>query len=274
MKVEFKKLVENAVIPTKAEMEIVRTLYEGKRKYYICKCKNCGSEKRVRSDALIHYKCPNCSLRNDAKSMVGEKFGKLTVVEFAGHKNGRVMWRCECECGKTIICNGYNLRSGQRSCGCERKGRVYSIKHGLRHSRLYNIWCDIKKRCYNPNCTGYKNYGGRGIKMCDEWYNSPSSFSKWALDNGYADDLTIERKDYNGNYEPENCTWIPREKQSLNQSRNIVFYNNSERYTLSEIANKHDIEYNILYHQYRKNKNIKSYLAQCGINEQYEQVNS
>lgn len=273
MKVRFKKLAADAVAPRKDEIDVVQTFYVGKRKYYICKCKNCGLEKRVRSDTLKRYKCPNCSLRKDAKSMIGEKFGRLTVVEFAGHKNGRVIWRCECECGNTIICNGSNLRSGQQSCGCGKKGRVSYIKHGLRHSRLYNIWCDIKKRCYNPHCIGYKNYGGRGIKMCDEWYNSPSSFSKWAIDNGYSDDLTIERKDYNGNYEPGNCTWIPRKKQALNQSRNIVFYNNSERYTLSMIAKIHHIQYDSLYYQYRKTKDINYCLAQHGIITQYEQVN-
>jgi hypothetical protein len=86
--------------------------------------------------------------------------------------------------------------------------------------RLYNIWLHVKDRCLNPNCDSYHNYGGRGITVCEEWRNSYQTFREWALQNGYSDELTIDRLNVNGNYEPSNCRWLTRKEQNTNKRTN------------------------------------------------------
>lgn len=99
-----------------------------------------------------------------------------------------------------------------------KKGPLHSkYKHGLSNSRPYNIWCGIKKRCYNKKNLAYPNYGGRGIKVCDMWREDPEAFYLWAISHGYADNLTIDRIDVNGDYCPENCRWTDRHTQNTNQ---------------------------------------------------------
>lgn len=107
-------------------------------------------------------------------------------------------------------------------------------KHGERNSRLYTIWCRMKQRCFDTKIECYKNYGGRGITICDEWKNNYSAFKEWAINNGYKDDLTIDRIDVNGNYEPNNCKWATRKEQANNTrtNRNITY--NNETHTLAE----------------------------------------
>lgn len=111
-----------------------------------------------------------------------------------------------------------------------------NYKHGLKHTRLYSIWNGIKIRCLNPNFIRYKDYGGRGITICDEWKNDFQAFYDWAMSNGYADNLTIDRIDNNGNYEPSNCRWVAMDVQANNSRhcRNIEF--NGEVHSLSEWA--------------------------------------
>lgn len=114
---------------------------------------------------------------------------------------------------------------------------MYAIKHGEASngsvSRLYNIWGRMKARCNNPNNDNYHNYGGRGISVCDEW-NDYIPFKKWALENGYNDNLTIERIDVNGNYCPENCKWATIKEQSNNKRDNVIFAYNGRNLTLTQ----------------------------------------
>ncbi len=153
-------------------------------------------------------------------NLVGQKFNKLTVIERDYSQNKRPYWLCKCDCGNIVSVRGDLLRSGNtKACGCLYK------KHGqathTNRSRLYNIYHGMKKRCYNKKCNDYKYYGGRGIKICDEWLlpNGFIRFYNWAVNNGYSDSPTIDRVDVNGNYEPSNCRWVDMKTQLKNRRK-------------------------------------------------------
>lgn len=106
-------------------------------------------------------------------------------------------------------------------------------KHGLRHKRIYNIWRDMWQRCTNKNNNRYKNYGARGISVCDEW-KDPKAFADWAFQSGYSENLTLDRVDNNGNYCPQNCKWSTYTEQNNNRTTNVFFEFNGERHTCAE----------------------------------------
>lgn len=157
-------------------------------------------------------------------NLTGKKFGRLKVIKYYGsNKNGRALWLCECECGNTKIILGNSLlNKATLSCGCYNNEIVKSVnvKHNMSSSKLYKVWQGMKTRCYNKNFIYYKNYGGRGIKICDEWLDNFNTFYKWAINNGYKEGLTIDRINNDGIYEPSNCRWITRAEQNRNQRKN------------------------------------------------------
>lgn len=159
----------------------------------------------------------------------GEKHGRLTIIKDiedgirpCGQTYRRV--ECACECGNTIQCALHDVLNGSiSSCKCYRHD--YFTKHGCNmadspYKRVYNIYCDMKRRCYNKNTKHYVNYGGRGIKVCEEWINDFEKFLTWSLENGYKDSLTIDRINNDGNYEPSNCRWTSQKEQSNNKRTN------------------------------------------------------
>lgn len=156
--------------------------------------------------------------------LTDRRFGRLRVVEFGGkNKWGNVVWVCKCDCGCTKIVPTSSLKSGYtRSCGCIGKERPSRLKHGGTGTRLYHIWKSMNERCNTRSCPGYKNYGARGISVCNEW-SDYKVFRRWSMQNGYQNNLSIDRIDNNGNYSPNNCRWATLAQQAINK-RNTLFY--------------------------------------------------
>lgn len=185
----------------------------------------------------------------------GKKYGKLTVIRRVENAPGGVTrWECLCECGNLTIVRANNLNSGAvKSCGCLLKTAPQSrATHNMSNTRLYREWASIKARCYYKSQAGYKSYGARGIKMCDEWLNSFEAFADWSLSNGYSDDMTIERIDNDKDYMPNNCKWISLSEQANNRRSNIKITHNGETHNLSEWCKIYGIDYKLAHNRIYK----------------------
>ena len=202
------------------------------------------------------------------KDLTGQKINHWTVLGRAENyiqPNGKsvVMWRCQCDCERGTVADirGDTLRLGQstqcvfcaRTIAANEASKILST-HKERHTRLYGIWSKMKSRCNNPNLPDYKDYGGRGITVCDEWQNSYEAFRDWANQNGYLDHLTIDRIDVNGNYEPSNCRWATNKEQSNNRRTNKLITFNGETHNIHEWSEIIGINYNVLYNRLHKSK--------------------
>jgi len=174
--------------------------------------------------------------------LAGQRFGHLTAIERAESAiDGHAQWRVRCDCGKEKIVRGNHLTSGKiQSCGCLQKkiASVVNITHGdtrdYQTPRLYRIWANMKQRTSNPNHNKYLYYGGRGIRVCREWWNRYVAFRDWALCHGYNDSLSIDRIDNDKGYFPENCRWANQKEQCRNNHRNHLLTIGKETLTLIE----------------------------------------
>lgn len=197
------------------------------------------------------------------KDLTGQKFNHLTVIRYIGRKNGRTMWHCLCDCGNEVDVDSSSLKSGNTTaCGCRQSEGWGSNKtHGMSGKRIYRIWMGIKNRCYYEKNKYYSNYGGRGIRVCDEWLESFENFYKWAIENGYAKNLTIDRIDNDGNYEPSNCRWVTRIEQMNNTRRNRMIEYNGERKSVTEFAREFEISPELVHGRLNRGWSVKDALT-------------
>ena len=186
--------------------------------------------------------------------LTGQRFGRLVAIKAVGKDKGKhILWECRCDCGKTTNVSTTKLTLGRtKSCGCWREERTKT--HGKRDTRLYSIWAHMKQRCSNPNVERYPRYGGRGIKVCQEWADDFETFYIWAMANGYQDGLQIDRIDNDGDYKPENCRWVTVKDQCENKSTNIYIEYGGERHTLQEWVQITGIPLSTAYSRYKAGK--------------------
>ena len=181
----------------------------------------------------------------------GKRFGRLVVIgkgKPPERWKSKKYWSCQCDCGKiTNVYEGSLIQGRTKSCGCFRKEFTGKSKttHGLNKTKTHLAWKNMKGRCYNPQSPAYKDYGGRGITVCESWRNS---FQTFLDDMGQCPrGLTIERIDNNGNYSPENCKWATPKEQAINKRCNVNIVYTGVMKTLSEWAKLSDIKYSTLY---------------------------
>jgi hypothetical protein len=227
----------------------------GKRTWE-CKC-GCGGLRTTTSSYLKSGREVSCGCRSNIIDITGERYGRLTVLKYSHTEEGKAMWFCACECGEKTIIQGNLLRNGHtKSCGCLRLEILEATRtsHGLcnKEPRLYEIWNGIKARCNRKNHRAYEDYGGRGIKVCPEWNNDFKDFCEWAMKNGYEEDLSIDRIEVNGDYEPSNCRWTTVQEQSRNRRSNVKIEINGEIKTITEWSEISGISYSTLRNRWKK----------------------
>lgn len=204
------------------------------------------------------------------ENLIGQRFGRLVVIDEAPRqlaKRGdyyRTRWLCRCDCGNVLEVNANSLKNGSsKSCGCLRReleserATKHGFTKGYKVESLYSVWNAMKLRCYNPNNKAYKNYGGRGITMCDEWLNDYATFRSWAIANGYDEnakygDCTLDRIDVNGPYCPDNCRWANAVEQQNNTRKNHYITYNGATKSIAEWARETGIADDTIYQRIGK----------------------
>ena len=186
------------------------------------------------------------------KELAGQKFAMLTVIERTKKiNNGKAYWLCRCDCGRTTIVSGSNLRSGAvKSCGCLKLGQKNT--HHLSHTRLFSIWWAMKERC-KPQHHAHKYYSDKNIAVCDDWEHDFVKFYDWAISNGYQDNLTIDRIDSTKGYCPENCRFVDRKVQSNNRSTCRTIEYNGKKQNLMQWCEELNLNYKLIHSRMHRN---------------------
>lgn len=243
---KFGKLTVESLCSSKGKRGILK---------WICKCE-CGREVIVQGQNLKSGHSTSCGKGKCRKQpvntldMTGQRFGRLVVLKISSERSetGKIQWDCICDCGNTKKVVGTYLRSGRtKSCGClsnETRRKSSTKTHGQSKKRIYREWVSMKKRC-DKTYHGHKGYYDKGITFCDEW-NEFEVFYEWALANGYQDNLTLDRKDNDGNYEPSNCRWATPKEQANNKSNNVYIEYNGKIQTLKQWSEELELSYGML----------------------------
>lgn len=188
------------------------------------------------------------------KDLTGLRYGRLTVLKLYGKdKHSHNLWLCKCDCGNTTIVCSCDLKK-TNSCGClARELTIFrNTTHGQSKSRLYRTWHHMIDRCNNPHDAAWINYGGRGIKICDEWLHDFNAFFEWATSHGYKSNLTLDRINVNGDYSPDNCRWVDVFIQANNRRDNIWIEHLNVTRTLKQWCDLYHINYHKAYYRYKK----------------------
>ena len=192
---------------------------------------------------------------NKQRDITGKKFGKLNALNFE-YRDDRYnhFWKFECECGNKIIARKSAVTSGNtkqcKKCASIRMKEI-NTTHGLSKTRLYREWAGMIQRCELETSTSYDRYGALGISVCEEWHKF-EPFAEWSMENGYSDNLTIDRIDSTGNYEPSNCRWVGNLEQANNKCTNVYVEYMGETHTLAEWARIYGMKYHCLYDRWKK----------------------
>lgn len=252
---------------------------KGHTKYW-CICPVCGERFSMKAETVGKaHQCKECNAKSRINDISGQRFGRLVAIEHAGrvvNQNGfrTTLWRCKCDCGKESIVRYPLLVTGNtRSCGClERENKERMMKIAQQANRksvskdfigkledhpLYKIWKSMLMRCNNPHVKNYNNYGGRGIKVCDRW-SGDLGFENFVNDMGErpTPEHTLDRVDYNGDYEPSNCRWATHEAQCNNKRNNSYVVLNGEEITCAQLCKRYGFYYTYVTYQLRQGIDI------------------
>lgn len=236
-----------------------------------CLC-DCGNTTIVQKSRLLSGHTRSCGCLNKTpnnwKDISGQRFGRLVAVKRVGSKlRGNAyhaLWLCQCDCGNKKLITHSDLMTGRVfSCGCQKSEHI--TKHGGYKDRLYDVWVGIKDRCYNKNCKSYNSYGGRGIKVCDDWLENYSNFKKWAYENGYNEnakrlECTLDRINVSGDYEPNNCRWITIQEQNKNKRNTILIEIDGVTKCLADWCDEYGFPRDKAYHRRKAGKPIEQWI--------------
>jgi hypothetical protein len=185
-----------------------------------------------------------------ALDLAGQRYGMLSVISKTEKRNaaGNIIWKCRCDCGNEVEVCTLHLKDGHtQSCGClgHKKRLEANTKHRLYHERIYKIWQGMKSRCQSKGTPNYQHYGAKGVTVCDAWQDF-IPFYEWAMANGYSDDLSIDRINVYGNYEPSNCRWADRETQDNNRTDSHFITCNGKTQTITQWSRETGISYSAI----------------------------
>lgn len=236
---------------------------------YLCKC-DCGNERIVQAGKLtsgVVTQCTDCHVAH-FDDLTGQRFGMLTALERVGERRGRALWKCKCDCGNVVERTHDLLRHSKvemPNCGCVNGRKIedgHSFIHRMSSTRIYETYHRMISRCNNENHSDYKDYGGRGIAVCDDWQGNYGfiNFYNWAIHSGYDEKLSIDRIDVNGNYCPENCRWADDITQANNKRNNHILFYDGKTQTIAEWAREYGISYTMLYQRIRRGWSVEDAL--------------
>ena len=252
-------------------------LTDGRNHYYeyLCKC-DCGNTKLVRYRSLVNGQTKSCGCYRHEFRLAkydGLRFGSLTVIKRVT-VNGKNRWECVCDCGNIVYAKSANLKNGKtnRCVSCGRKITHEKVtKHGMAGTRIYHIYLGMKDRCYDKSTFSYKYYGALGVKICDEWLNDPKAFYEWAVNNGYKNDLTLDRIDPTGNYTPDNCRWADYITQANNKRNSKHYLYNGESLSVKQLSRKYCVSEERIRGRIKKGMDINE-IMDFLISEQNDKV--